>query len=82
MPLFIQAAKKLDQVGKKIQYWTPYQLRHAAVTELAGTSGAGLDMARAVAGPKSLNTTQGYNHADADEKIAIKAAKNRRNSLK
>ena len=76
----LTAVNKQLPDDKKIQHWTPYQLRHAAVTELAGTTGAGLDMARAVAGQKSLNTTQGYNHAD--EKIAIKAAKNRHNSLK
>ena len=64
---------------KKIQHWFPYMLRHAAVSDLAGTDGAGLDVARAVAGQKSLSVTMGYNHADV--KIAIKAAKRRQNPL-
>lgn len=63
--------------GKQIPHWTPYQLRHTAVTELTET--AGLDVARAVAGQKSLSVTQRYNHAD--QKIAENAAKNRSNRL-
>ncbi|MDR2439930.1 MAG: site-specific integrase, partial [Planctomycetaceae bacterium] len=56
-----------------IPHWTPYQLRHAGVTEIAKTDG--LDTARAVAGQKSLKVTQIYNHADT--KIAIKYTKKR-----
>lgn len=70
------ANKELEQ-GDKIQHWTPYQLRHAAATELSETSG--LDVARAVLGQKTINVTQMYNHAD--KKIAMEAAKKRSKRL-
>ena len=60
---------------KKIPHWYPYRMRHTGVTDLAETDG--LDVARAVAGQKSVNVTQIYNHAD--EEIAIKAAMKRKN---
>ena len=69
--------EQLDDM--KIKHWTPYQLRHTAVTELTKMDGAGSDTARAVAGHKSLDVTMGYNHAD--EAIAIEAAKKRQNPL-
>ena len=61
---------------QKIPHWTPYQLRHAGVTELTYENDGNLDVARAVAGQKSLAITQGYNHADL--KIAIEQAKKRK----
>ena len=57
--------------GEKIPHWTPYQLRHSAVTEIVNETGS-LDIARAVAGQKSISVTQGYNHADV--RIAINQA--------
>ena len=72
----IKAVNKLNP-DNMIPHWTPYMLRHAAVTELTGTDGAGSDMARAVCGQKSISVTLGYNHADAQ--IAEKAAMKRQN---
>jgi len=64
----ITAANKRLSEQEQIQHWTPYQLRHAAITEIVQQTGS-LDTARAVAGQKSISVTQGYNHADV--KIAI-----------
>jgi integrase len=61
---------------QKIPHWTPYQLRHAGVTELTFENDGNLDVARAVAGQRSLAVAQGYNHADL--KIAIEQAKKRK----
>jgi len=61
--------------GEKIPHWTPYDLRHAQITEQIKSDG--IDVARAVAGQKSIKVTQIYNHADV--KISIDAAKNRHN---
>ena len=61
--------------GLKIPHWTPYQLRHAGVTELVFENDGNLDIARAVAGQKSIVVTHGYNHADIH--IAIEQAKQR-----
>ena len=61
---------------QKIPHWTPYQLRHAGVTELTLENDGNLDVARAVAGQKSIGITQIYNHADL--KIAIEQAKKRK----
>lgn len=58
---------------QRIPLWTPYQLRHAAVTEIAATEG--LDTARAVAGQKTINVTQRYNHSDVQ--VAIRHAEKR-----
>jgi site-specific recombinase XerD len=60
---------------QQIPHWFPYQLRHAGVTELVAEHDGNLDVARAVAGQKSISITQGYNHADL--KIAIEQAKKR-----
>lgn len=68
----IEAANKT--LEDPIPHWTPYQLRHAAVTEISETDG--LDVARAVAGQKTINITQRYNHAD--KKIALKHAAKRK----
>ena len=46
---------------ERIKHWTPYQLRHAAITHIVATEG--LDVARAVAGQKTINVTQHYNHS-------------------
>ena len=61
---------------QQIPHWTPYQLRHAGVTELTHENDGNLDVARAVAGQKSIGVTQVYNHADL--KIAIEQAKKRK----
>ena len=66
----IVANKRLSE-SEQIPHWTPYQLRHAAITDIVQQTGK-LDIARAVAGQKSISVTQGYNHADV--KIAIEQA--------
>jgi integrase len=67
----IIAANKLLPDNEQIPAWTPYQLRHAAITDIVLQTGK-LDIARAVAGQKSITVTQGYNHADTQ--IAIDQA--------
>jgi len=59
----IVAANKRLPASEQIPLWTPYQLRHAAITKIVLQTGK-LDVARAVAGQKSISVTQGYNHAD------------------
>ena len=71
----IQAANKCLPDDAQIPHWTPYQLRHSAITEIIKTTGS-VDVARAVAGQKHLATTQVYNHAD--EQIAVEQAKKRK----
>jgi integrase len=66
----IAANKRLPE-NEQIPHWTPYQLRHAAITDIVQQTGS-LDTARAVAGQKSISVTQGYNHADV--KIAVEQA--------
>ena len=66
----IEAANKKLSKGKQIPSWTPYQLRHSAVTNIALAHG--LDIARATVGQKSLEVAQGYNHSDV--RIAIEQA--------
>ena len=61
---------------QQIPHWTPYQLRHAGVTELTFENEGNLDIARAVAGQKSIGVTQRYNHADLE--IAVEQAKKRK----
>ncbi len=70
----IRANRSLP-AAERIPHWTPYQLRHAAVTEIALENNGNLDIARAVAGQKTISVTQRYNHADL--KIAIEQAKKR-----
>ena len=67
----IVAANKQLPENEQIPSWTPYQLRHAAITDIVLRTGK-LDVARAVAGQKSISVTQGYNHADVQ--IAIEQA--------
>ena len=71
----IQTANKRLQDEERIPHWTPYQLRHAAISEIIKTTGS-VDVARAVAGQKSIAVTMSYNHAD--ELIAEEQAKKRR----
>ena len=66
----IESANKHLPDGEKIPLWTPYQLRHSAVTNIALAHG--LDTARATVGQKSLAIAQGYNHSDTQ--IAINQA--------
>ena len=67
----IDAANNHLPDNEKIPSWTPYQLRHAAITDIVLQTGS-LDVAKAVAGQKTLSVTQGYNHADTQ--IAINQA--------
>lgn len=46
--------------GKDVQHWTPYQLRHEALTNIQ--TKYGIEVAQAVAGHKSIDTTQIYVH--------------------
>ena len=71
----MQAANKCLSDEEQIPHWTPYQLRHAAITAIIKATGS-VDTARAVAGQKTLTVTQDYNHADAQ--IAIEQAKRRK----
>ena len=73
----INAANKCLPENEQIPHWTPYQLRHAAITDIVQQTGS-LDTARAVAGQKSISVTQGYNHADV--KIAVEQAVKRSQS--
>lgn len=59
----IIAANKHLPEDEKIPHWTPYQLRHTAITEIIHETGS-RDIARAVAGQKTLSSTQGYDHAN------------------
>ena len=74
-------AKAIERVnkrlpdGEKIPHWTPYELRHAAISEIVKRTGS-VDIARAVAGQKSITVTMGYNHAD--DEIAEREAKMRK----
>ena len=71
----IERANRSLPKDQQIPHWTPYQLRHAGVTELVLENDGDRDIARAVAGQKTISITQGYNHADL--KIAIEQAKKR-----
>jgi integrase len=73
----IRKANRSLPEDQQIPHWFPYQLRHAGVTELVAENDGDLNVARAVAGQKSISITQGYNHADL--KIAIEQAKKRGN---
>jgi integrase len=73
-----QAIKKANHSlpdDQKIPHWTPYQLRHSGITELVEENDGNLDIARAMAGQKTISITQGYNHADHN--IAVKQAQKR-----
>lgn len=62
-----------NRAGTEVEHWTPYQLRHAAVTDNSlryGREEAGL-----IAGHKSISTTQIYDHKA--QRISRKAAEER-----
>jgi integrase len=71
----IKRANKTLPPDQQIPHWTPYQLRHSGVTQITLENDGNLDVARAVAGQKSIAVTQGYNHADMT--ISINQAKKR-----
>jgi integrase len=71
----IEIANRTLPDDQKIPNWTPYQLRHAGITELVFANDGNLDVARAVAGHLSASMTKIYNHADL--RIAVEAAKKR-----
>ena len=71
----IERANKRLPDGENIPHWTVYQLRHAAISEIVKRTGS-VDIARAVAGQKSITVTLGYNHAD--DEIAEQEAKMRK----
>jgi len=71
----IERANKRLPDDAKIPHWTVYQLRHAAISEIVKRTGS-VDIARAVAGQKSITVTLGYNHAD--DEIAEQEAKMRK----
>jgi integrase len=60
---------------QKIPAWTPYQLRHAGITKLIAENEGNKDIARVVAGQKTIEVTEMYNHADVI--VAIEQAKKR-----
>ena len=66
-----QAAK----AGVRIPHWTPYQLRHASVTE--NSIAMGQENAAFVAGHLSVSTTARYDHKS--RQVAIEAARLRGN---
>ena len=69
------ANKKLEE---PIPHWVPYQLRHAAISEVS--SELGRDAARAYAGQKTIAITGIYDHSDIQ--TAIRIAKERRPKFK
>ena len=71
----IERANNRLHDAEKIKPWTVYQLRHAAISEIVKRTGS-VDIARAVAGQKSITVTLGYNHAD--DEIAEREAKLRK----
>lgn len=54
------AIDRANKAGCNIPRWTPYQLRHTAVTETSYQYG--IDAARAMAGHTTINTTAIYEH--------------------
>lgn len=69
----IEAANRTLPDDEKIPHWTPYQLRHTGITEIALQHD--LETAKAIAGQKSLKVTQGYFHGDV--RLAIQSVKKR-----
>ena len=55
------AIERANADGVTIPKWTPYQLRHTAVTECSYNYG--IDAARAMAGHTTINMTAHYEHA-------------------
>jgi integrase len=54
------AIRRANADGVNIPKWTPYQLRHTAVTECSYQYG--IDAARAMAGHTTINMTAHYEH--------------------
>ena len=54
------AIERANRAGCNIPRWTPYQLRHTAVTETSYQYG--IDAARAMAGHTTINMTAHYEH--------------------
>ena len=67
------ALEKARKAGVEIPHWTPYQLRHAAITDNALRYGE--EVAGKIAGHKSQKTTEIYNHTAS--KLSRKAAAER-----
>lgn len=67
------AIKRANKAGCDIPMWTPYQLRHTAVTE--ASYAYGIQAASALAGHTNTNTTAIYEHNM--ERIKTDLAKNR-----
>jgi integrase len=76
----IKQANRNLPPDQQIPHWTPYQLRHSGITELVFENDGNAEIARAVAGQRTISVTQGYNHADLD--IAIEQAKKRESKKK
>jgi len=70
-----KANRQLKDGEEPIPNWYPYQLRHAASTEMEKTEG--LDKAQALLGHKSTAVTRRYSHGQLV--IAEGMARNRRN---
>lgn len=70
-----RALKQAAKAGVRIPHWTPYQLRHASVTE--NSIAMGQENAAFVAGHLSVSTTARYDHKS--RQVAIEAARLRGN---
>jgi integrase len=71
----IRSANRQLPSDQQIPHWFPYLLKHTATTKTTETEG--LDVARAIAGQKSLGVAMIYNHAD--DTLAFNSAKKRTN---
>ena len=72
------AIEKGNKAGAKIPHWTPYQLRHAAATELTERIALGREAAREKLGHTKSEITKRYT-AGAELTVAEEMARNRRN---
>ena len=70
-----RALRNAAKMGVRIPHWTPYQLRHASVTE--NSIAMGQENAAFVAGHLSVSTTARYDHKS--RQVAIEAARLRGN---
>ena len=55
-----RAIERANAAGVLMPHWTPYQLRHEALTQIRAKYG--IEVAQAVAGHRSIDTTQIYLH--------------------
>lgn len=67
------AITQARKAGVEVEHWTPYQIRHTAITEVSRKHGR--DAGRAFAGHADTRITAIYDHADVQ--IAIDVAKKR-----